>query len=440
MEKKNKKMTDVFPHLKLSAGLTDLMEISEVIRVTMNPENTMMCVYLLSQQWIAKEDIYRLEECIENQLFKNVKLKVKIIEKFHLSRQYSVENFFDLYRPSILLELERYNKVLYSLMRNAGVSFPGPSTMRLVLPDSVIAKDRCGQLQSILEKIFAQRCGLDFHLHLDFKDPADKEEREEAGRRHTREYVGRLLRRAGHVLAEKEDTADKEKQRTAPAKKTAGKVAGPSREAASAISTAGGFAGRGGSGQGPKERRFSRPLKRSDNPDVIYGRDPEEQPVTIESIIGEMGDVTIRGQVLTLETREIRNGKTILMFHVTDFTDTITVKMFLENEQVPEITGRLKKGGFVKIKGRTAIDRFDHELSIASVLGLKSIGSFLTVREDKAPKKRVELHCHTKMSDMDGVSDAKAIISRACHCHHRSRRGAGVSRGQSHLRSPGRGS
>ena len=72
-------MTDVFPHLKLSAGLTDLMELSEVIRVTMNPENTMMCVYLLSQQWIAKEDIYRLEECIENQLFKNVKLKVKII-------------------------------------------------------------------------------------------------------------------------------------------------------------------------------------------------------------------------------------------------------------------------------------------------------------------------------------------------------------------------
>ena len=146
---------------------------------------------------------------------------------------------------------------------------------------------------------------------------------------------------------------------------------------------------------------------------MIYGRDPEEATIDIETISGEMGEVTIRGQVLTMESREIRNEKTILMFNVTDFTDTITVKMFLENDQVPEITGRLKKGGFVKIKGRTTIDKFDHELSIASVQGIKSIGSFVTAREDHAAKKRVELHCHTKMSDMDGVSDASAIIKRA---------------------------
>ena len=161
------------------------------------------------------------------------------------------------------------------------------------------------------------------------------------------------------------------------------------------------------------ERRSFRAVKKSDNPDVIYGRDPEEATIDIETISGEMGEVTIRGQVLTMESREIRNEKTILMFNVTDFTDTITVKMFLENDQVPEITGRLKKGGFVKIKGRTTIDKFDHELSIASVQGIKSIGSFVTAREDHAAKKRVELHCHTKMSDMDGVSDASAIIKRA---------------------------
>lgn len=418
MDNKNKKMADVFPHLKLPAGLSDLLGFSEITRVVMNPENTMMCVYLTSRQWVAKEDIYRLEECIEDQLFKNVNLKIKIIEKFHLSRQYSVSNFYDLYRPSIFLELERYNKVLYSLMRNAGVDFPDPETMRLVLPDSVIAKERSGQLERILEKIFAQRCGLNFHLHVVFKEPEDKEAREEAGRRYTQEYVGRLLRRAGHMPAENANDAKEEKREIRQEKITAAKTAASERESRQTAPAAAAFSGRGGAALGQKERRFSRPLKRSDNPDVIYGRDPEEQPVPIESILGEMGDVTIRGQVLTLETREIRNGKTILMFHVSDFTDTITVKMFLENEQVPEITGRLKKGGFVKIKGRTAIDRFDHELSIASVLGLKSIGSFLTQREDQAPKKRVELHCHTKMSDMDGVSDAKAIISRACKWGH----------------------
>ena len=243
----NKNLTAVFPHLKPPARLSDLMELSEVTRVTMNPENTLMCVYLASQQWIAKEDIYRLEECIEEQLFKNIKLKVKVIEKFRLSRQYSVENFYELYRPSILLELERYNKVLYSLMRNAGISFLGPDTMRMVLPDSMIAKERGGQLEGILEKIFTQRCGLDFHLYTEYKDPADKAEREAAGRRHTQEYVGRLLRRA-NALAGREAAAAREMQEAGQEKKAAGgaaaKTAAPKKEARPAASASGAFAGR----------------------------------------------------------------------------------------------------------------------------------------------------------------------------------------------------
>ncbi len=58
----------------------------------------------------------------------------------------------------------------------------------------------------------------------------------------------------------------------------------------------------------------------------------------------EMGEVIIRWQVMDVEAREIRNEKTILIFPITDFTDTITVKMFLRNEQVPEVTEHVKKG------------------------------------------------------------------------------------------------
>ena len=56
--------------------------------------------------------------------------------------------------------------------------------------------------------------------------------------------------------------------------------------------------------------------------------------------------------------------KTILIFPVTDFTDSIVVKMFLRNEQVPEVTESVKKGAFLKLKGVTTIDRFDSELTI----------------------------------------------------------------------------
>ena len=151
-------------------------------------------------------------------------------------------------------------------------------------------------------------------------------------------------------------------------------------------------------------------IKKSDNPDVVLGRDFEEGAVPIEQIAGEIGEVVIRGKVLSLETREIRNEKTILMFAVTDFTDTIMVKMFARNEHVKELTAGIQKGAFLKIKGVTTIDRFDGELTIGSVNGIKKIPDFTSARMDSSPQKRVELHCHTKMSDMDGVSEVKAII------------------------------
>ena len=152
---------------------------------------------------------------------------------------------------------------------------------------------------------------------------------------------------------------------------------------------------------------------------MIYGRDFEEEAMHIEDIIGEMGEVVIRGKILKLDTRDIKNEKTIVMFDVTDFTDTIGIKLFTKTEFVSTITAGLKPGGFIKIKGVATLDKFDHELTIGSIQGIKKITDFTTTRMDTAPHKRVELHCHTKMSDMDGVSEAKDIVKRAYKWGHR---------------------
>ncbi len=162
----------------------------------------------------------------------------------------------------------------------------------------------------------------------------------------------------------------------------------------------------------------SRPVKRSDNPDVIYGRDFEEEAMKIEDIIGEIGEVVIRGKILTLDKREIKNERTIIIFDVTDFTDTMTIKMFAKNDQVAEICEGIKTGTFVKIKGVTMMDKFDGELTVGSIAGVKKISDFTTSRMDHSVRKRVELHCHTKMSDMDGVSEAKDIVKRAYKWGH----------------------
>ena len=104
---------------------------------------------------------------------------------------------------------------------------------------------------------------------------------------------------------------------------------------------------------------------------------------------------------------------------VTDFTDSIVLKIFTRNDQLEELMQGLKKGAFLKIKGVTTIDKFDSELTIGSIVGIKKTADFTTTRMDTSPEKRVELHCHTKMSDMDGVSDVKDIVKRAMKWGHK---------------------
>lgn len=200
---------------------------------------------------------------------------------------------------------------------------------------------------------------------------------------------------------------------------TAAPAAGTNGTASAGGRNAGGQS-KYGKGKFNREGRgdYRRGVKKSDNPDVLYGRDFDEEAIPIEEIIGEMGEVVIRGKIIAMDQREIRNERTILIFDVTDFTDTMTIKIFTLNEQLAEVKEGIKPGAFVKIKGLTMVDKFDGELTVGSIVGVKKISDFTTSRMDHSVRKRVELHCHTKMSDMDGVSEVKDIVKRAYQWGH----------------------
>ena len=146
---------------------------------------------------------------------------------------------------------------------------------------------------------------------------------------------------------------------------------------------------------------------------MLYGRDFEGETLEIHEIAGEIGEVVLRGKIIRVEKRELRSGSKMMIFDLTDFTDSITIKMFLREDQEADADEAIKQGKFIKLKGITTIDRFDGELTVGSITGIKKCEDFTTRRVDNAPVKRVELHCHTKMSDMDGVSEVKDIIKRA---------------------------
>ena len=172
--------------------------------------------------------------------------------------------------------------------------------------------------------------------------------------------------------------------------------------------------GKGGFSGGFRKGSDGRiPYRKSENPDVLFGRDFEGDAVNIHDIDGEIGEVVIRGKVIRAEKRELRSGNKLMIFDLTDFTDSITVKMFLREGQEEDATAAIKEGNFIKIKGITTIDKFDGELTIGSIVGIRKSEDFTTKRVDNAPVKRVELHCHSKMSDMDGVSEVKDLVKRA---------------------------
>ena len=415
-----KKFFEAFPNLTLTGTHKDLFEQVVVEKVTATKRKDLLRVYIRSERLIEKENIYAVENEIKKQFFPNDNIVIKIYEKFVLSEQYNPEKLMYVYKDSILMELKECEHMLYTMFRTAQMQFPDNNTMELILEDSVIAKSKEDELVRILDKVLNERCGFYVKFMVDYRESESESKYKKADELRIQQIVEGITNRiANHsedeyVPREVEDKPKKssEKPETKSAdngskEKTTSEVAKPAKTEEK-------------SWQGKKGEGFQRRLpKKSDNPDVIYGRDFEDEAMNIEEIWGEMGEITIRGKVRTLEQREIRNEKTIVSFEMTDYTDTIKVKMFVHNEQLPELLGDLKVGAFVKVKGVTVNDTFDRELTIASVNGVKKIPDFTTAREDNSPVKRVELHCHTKMSDMDGVADVKTIIKRAKKWGHK---------------------
>ncbi len=417
-----KKFFEAFPNLKLEGVLHDLYEQTVVEKITATKRKDLLRIYIRSGRLIEKEHIYGVEREIKKQFFSQDNIIIKIYERFLLSGQYTPAKLMDLYKESILLELKACEHMLYTMFRQADTAFLDESTMELILEDGVIAKSKEDELIGILDKVLNERCGFHVRFTVSYKEAkAGKYKEDDAIR--IQKIVEHISSRISASEAGMDpegavvptDKTDVRNSDSAAAKpEAAAKATKPQSAAASDDRKIFRKFDKGG------DRGFQRrALKRSDNPNVIFGRDFEDDTIQIDEIWGEMGEVAIRGKVRALDKREIRNERTIVSFEITDFTDTIKVKMFVHNEQLDELLNDLKEGGFYRLKGVTVNDTFDRELTIGSVIGVAKIPDFTTVRMDNSARKRVELHCHTKMSDMDGVSDVKDIIKRVKKWGHK---------------------
>ncbi len=169
----------------------------------------------------------------------------------------------------------------------------------------------------------------------------------------------------------------------------------------------------------PKERK---PLIiDKDNEEVVAGRliDKDEEVEIIKNIITPMTNVTIEGTIFGNDVMETKTGLRIMTLKITDYTDSIYGKMFINTEEeFNAISKGLKKSSWFKIRGGVKDDQYSKELTL-NIRDINIIESKDEEILDEAPVKRVELHAHTMMSQMDGVVGAKALLKTAKKWGHK---------------------
>ena len=418
-----KRFFSVFPDLKLNRELTELFGLVEVLKITTNKDKSSIRVYILSSRLIDKKTLQYVESQIEEQLFNGLKIKVYFMEKFTLSGQYNLENLFEIYNETIMAELRSKGVILANMLRRAKCTFNG-SNLDITIEETALNLEKENELREVLLNIFTERCGLPANITFSYREPEASKYRKQSDKKMELEIAAIVDRikdseddaKPANDVAKADGVDGKNAEASEDGKKAeAGKEAKEVKEAkdVEAKPKSGGYDNKGG------YYRREKAQTREENPDVIYGRSFDGDMTDIVNVSGESGEVIIHGQIITVETREIRGERTIVMFTVSDFTDTIKVKIFMKNDQLLEVMDGIKKGAFVKLKGMALLDAYDKEVGINSVVGIMKAKDWRVPRVDTSVEKRVELHCHTKMSDMDGVSSASSLIAQAVKWGHK---------------------
>ena len=377
-----KKFLNILPDLKLSHEMTELFETVECEKVAASRDHSRIKIYIHSDRLIAHKAIRETERAIRSQMFKD-QVDVCLVEKYHLSRQYTPARLLEVYTGSLIDELEEEGELSANLFRKAEKTFLEPFVLELKVEENCIAQVKMEKLKHKLEHIFSERFDMPLGIVLGWL-PKKKSKYAVYADSAMKEEIAQIVQTYEQA---KEDQKEVEKQEVQQREK-------------------------------PAFKKNYVKQRLPEDKDIFYGRNFEGEETEIHEIIDEMGEVVVRGKIIQLETREIRNEKTIVMFAVTDFTDTIKAKVFTKNERLPELLDKLKEGAFIKMKAVAMMDQFEHDIALGSVSGIKAIPDFTEKRMDHSPVKRVELHCHTTMSDMDGVTDVKKLLKMAMGWGH----------------------
>lgn len=464
------KFFEVFDELKADDRLNQLFSKVDAVKIVGQKATNRIVIYIESDWLLPYRDKKKMLSLMKKQLFFETQEELAFHEVYHLSEQYNQKNLWEAYGDSLIDELSERSTLLRGILLSSQIRFVEEKTgdslhenysMEISMTESFINQRKGEEIKRFLEEAYSERFGFDLKVIFNFTPVEEKqydeyefvsytgkkttgseksEKQTEAANKQeptSADSVEGVLETAIKKESENTVSAVESKQETGAAEKSgshetektkadSSKSAETPKETAKSGTNSSYNKNYGGKGSFAERRangaynkaRFGKRENEEKDPAYFYGRFFDGNPIPIVDIQDEIGEVIVHGKILKCEVRELKNEKLLYIFSITDFTDTISVKLFVNSELKDELNGKLKEGKFVKIKGNALMDKYDHEVSIASVYGICEIPNFIKKRKDTAERKRVELHAHTTFSDMDAVMAPESLVKTAFEWGH----------------------
>lgn len=376
---------------------------AKVIGVNLHKKKSLLEVNIQSNKLIGILDILEFEKYMEKRFFlKDAKLKIK----YELEDEENISEKIEKEWTSIIQYLSYKHPIAKAFLKNSTIIIENNKiNVTLILSGKEFLEgNKFNEIfAGTLENIYGKKYAIEYKENLsgnnEYKQKQEKLEQDE---------IINLTKDNKEVSFEakqpkpvKQNYSNKQYQNNkAPAKEAPNMTPPPPPP--------------------PEEENGETPL--------IYGRNLNlKDPISkIQDISVDSGNVVIEGKILQVEldakdddinlgikVRELKTGKQLIIFSVYDGTNTIDCKIFATAERADGIKKRLKNCAKIRIAGTAQFDPYAKQLGVLVNTAIEMPEEKKNTRTDNAPVKRVELHMHTQMSTMDGITPTKNLLKRA---------------------------
>ncbi|MCR5202311.1 MAG: PolC-type DNA polymerase III [Lachnospiraceae bacterium] len=436
---------DAFNGLNLTDRQKRIFSEVYVLSVNASKKEQLLTVDISSNHLIEYREIRLLKERLNNSL-KSTGFTVFIDENYELSDAYTPEYFWNEYKESVFQKFKEKDVILFNILLTSKIDMEG-NTLNLECVNNSINKSRKEDFKTEIIEVFQKIGHYDIDVDMNFTlenkdnytDPyANMDPYEELGidRNSIKEDSSNTSEDEGFIGAKdsseekkgsgKEAASDSDKSSDKNNNSAAKNTSSAGDNSSNNQSKASGNSGekRGGFSGNFDSKRFNSFKKKRANEEVdvdcFLGYNVNGDVVKICDITQEeRTEKVVEGQAISFEVKESKNGEwNICSLGLSDFTDGLTVKIFIRTEEAEEpvkiLTDGAKRGKFFRVKGFPEYDRFSGEVGLNKIKGIKEIADTRQKRKDEYDgMKRVELHAHTQMSENDSVMSVKDYINTA---------------------------